>query len=195
MKFSDVFSQRYFLNRGRDAARRGEVEWQLLEAGIEASRFPAIDGEGVKNLRGFATGKARARAVTQQLAIRKARGAGAEVVLLLEDDVRFHPNFHHLFERLAEAGLPEDWEILFLGCEHLERPQVVKAGLVKVMAARGTHAVAIRRRAFGKVMATLRQGGAGNSGRKEDRKSPCKPLPSGRRSPAMQHFRISCGRV
>lgn len=165
MSFEEVFPLRFFLNLGRDAGRRGEVEWQLMEAGVEAERFPAIDGRRVKNLRGFPDGKARARAVTQQLALRKARKRGASAVLLLEDDVVFHPNFHALFE---ELDLPEDWGLLFLGGEHLEGPEVVGRGIVQVREIRGTHAVAVRASCFREVSKALRKGASlGSLAKKE----------------------------
>lgn len=157
MMLNDCFSCVFYLNRGRDAGRRGEVEWQLLEAGVEARRFPALDAGQVRNLRGYPDEKTRARVVTQKLAIRKARRLGAEAVLLLEDDVRFHPNLHSLLTKVY-GKLPEGWKALFLGCEHLERPEVVTQGLVRVKKTRGTHAVAIRGEAFGEVLRALHEG-------------------------------------
>lgn len=157
MMLNECFSCVFYLNRGRDAGRRGEVEWQLLEAGIEARRFPAVDAGQVRNLREYPDEKTRARVVTQKLAIRKARRLGAETVLLLEDDVRFHPNLPALLAKV-KGKLPEDWKVLFLGCEHLERPEVVAQGLVRVSKTRGTHAVAIRGESFREVLQALLEG-------------------------------------
>jgi hypothetical protein len=82
-------------------------------------------------------------------------------LLLLEDDVVFHPNFSR---RVKELELPEDWGIFYFGCQHLEPPQAVSPGVVRVRRALDTHAVGIRAEHFYTVRAAMRGGGKGAQG-------------------------------
>jgi hypothetical protein len=70
-------------------------------------------------VRGYESAGRYALALTQRLILREAGRRGAPAVLLLEDDVVFHPNFREL---VGAVELPEDWAIFYLGCAHAERP-------------------------------------------------------------------------
>lgn len=185
MDFEKTFPVRYWINPGQRADRRGETEWRLEEAGITAERFPAVDARFVRKMalerkkasssafvpdeemataanveskqpvptvRGYESAGRYALALTQRLAIRRARLRGADAVLLLEDDVVPHPNLRALWETVE---LPDDWGMLFLGCQHLEEPVPCAPGIVRVKHALDTHAVAIRRPWFNRVIRAL----------------------------------------
>lgn len=47
MNFEATFPVRYWINLGRRADRRGEVEWMFERAGVRAERFPAVDARFV----------------------------------------------------------------------------------------------------------------------------------------------------
>lgn len=140
---------------GRRQDRRAETEWQLQKAGFTAERLPAVDANFVRNPRGYETAGRYALALTQRLAIRKAMLAGADAVLILEDDVVFHPDF---LERIREIELPEDWGIFYPGCAHHQRPSPAGPGLVRTPYALDTHAFAVRAPYFKRVMAALSVG-------------------------------------
>ncbi len=152
MQIEKTFPARYWINLGRRHDRRVETEYQLAFAGITAERFPAVDARFVKRNRGYESAGRYALALSQRLAIRKAMLAGAEAVLVLEDDVVFHPE---LVSRLAEIELPKDWGIFYLGCAHHKRPWPAGQGLVRTPYALDTHAFAVRAPYFRKVMAAL----------------------------------------
>ena len=152
MNFEDEFPARYWINLGRRQDRRVETEWQLHRAGITAERLPAVDANFVRNSRGYESAGRYALALTQRLAIRKAMLAGATAVLVLEDDVVFHPEF---LERIAEIEMPEDWGIFYPGCAHHKRPVSAGSGLVRTPYALDTHAFAVRAPYFRQVMAAL----------------------------------------
>jgi hypothetical protein len=78
--------------------------------------------------------------------------AKAEAVFIFEDDVVLHPA---LEERLAKLELPDDWGILYLGCQHHERPEVVAPGLVRVTVPLDTHAWGVRADRFMEVRRAL----------------------------------------
>lgn len=103
-------------------------------------------------VRGYEDASHYAHALTQRLAIRKARLQGADAVLLIEDKVKFHPNFNALIEQIE---LPEDWGIFFLGCRHFEKPEPCAPGLVRCKYAVDTHAVAIRAPYYKRVLKAL----------------------------------------
>lgn len=152
MNFEQTFPLRYFINLGRRQDRRVETEWQLLLAGISAERFPAVDARAVKRAHGYASAGRYALALTQRLALRRAIHAGAEAVLILEDDVIFHADF---LERLEGIEVPDDWGILYLGCAHQKRPPPAGSGLVRTDYALDTHAFAVRAPYYREVMAAL----------------------------------------
>lgn len=152
MNIENEFPARYWINLGRRQERRFETEWQLEKAGITAERFPAVDARFVRNTRGYESAGRYALALSQRLAIRKAMLAGAKAVLILEDDVIFHPE---LAVRLKEIELPDDWGIFYLGCAHQKRPWPAGRGIVRTPYALDTHAFAVRAPYFRQVMAAL----------------------------------------
>lgn len=152
MNLEEAFPARYWINLGRRQERRFETEWQLLKIGIAAERFPAVDARFVRKNRGYESTGRYALALSQRLALRKAIMVGAEAVLILEDDVVFHPE---LVERLKEIKLPEDWGIFYLGCAHQKRPWPAGKSIVRTPYALDTHAFAVRAPYFKRVMTAL----------------------------------------
>lgn len=168
MNIEDEFPARYWINLGRRQDRRAETEWQLMQAGITAERFPAVDARFVKNKRGYESAGRYALALSQRLAIRKAMLAGAKAVLILEDDVIFHPE---LVERLRWIEMPEDWGIFYLGCAHRRRPWKAWDGLVRTTYALDTHAFAVRAPYYKRVIAALDASSAENRAKSHARAS------------------------
>jgi hypothetical protein len=152
MELEQAFPLRYWINLGHRADRRERVEWHLLENQVSAERFPAVDARNVKKLRGYETAGRYALALTKRLAIRRAMQLGAEAVLLLEDDVVFHPNLNEI---LRGIELPDNWGIFHIGCTHFERPEPYSFGVVRVKHAVDHHAVAIHSRYFKEVLRIL----------------------------------------
>lgn len=152
MDINTAFPLRYFINLGRRQDRRVETEIALAEAGITAQRFPAVDARFVQRTRGYESAGRYALALTQRLVLRTAALQKADAVLVLEDDVIFHPE---LLKRLEEIELPDDWGIFYLGCAHQKRPWPAGSGLVRTLYALDTHAFAVRAPYYRKVMEAL----------------------------------------
>lgn len=146
---------KYYLNLDRRTDRRVRCEAIFAEMGWEVTREAAVDAQRLKSARWFTTPGRYAHSVSTRLILRRAALAGAEAVLILEDDVVFSPI---LEQRLAELELPDDWGILYLGCQHCERPEIVAPGLVRVTAALDTHAWIVRREYFLEVRRAMRGG-------------------------------------
>ena len=86
-------------------------------------------------------------------AVQEALLDGVERVLLLEDDVVFHPRAPQWLERLMRE-VPEDWDQLYLGGQHLKEasplpdcPYIWRAKNVN-----RTHAYALHRRVYAKYL-------------------------------------------
>jgi GR25 family glycosyltransferase involved in LPS biosynthesis len=163
MDFEETFPLRLWINLGRREDRRHAVEAELEKAGIVAERFAAVDAACIpagnvpvldrpQPVRGYESAGRYALGLTQRLALREAARRKAPAVLLLEDDVVFHPNFRAL---IATVELPEDWGIFYLGCAHTRKPEWAGSRVVRVREAADTHAVAIRAPYFRRVMDLL----------------------------------------
>lgn len=72
--------------------------------------------------------------------IDEAIADGVERLLVCEDDATFCPDFA---ERLAGLTIPEDCQQLYMGGQHLARPEPVGPGLVRGKNVNRTHAYAI----------------------------------------------------
>jgi len=66
---------------------------------------------------------------------------GHDPLVVLEDDAILEPD---LFGNLAARTLPADWDLLYLGGEHLATPRPVWPGLVEVVSCHRTHAYLVR---------------------------------------------------
>jgi hypothetical protein len=176
-KFNETFPLRYLINLGRRDDRRLRTANEFAKVGIDAERFPAVDARKIEaklrrqqaenppqfdgaieslsspdEVRGYEDAGRYALALTQRLAIRAAQRLKAPAVLLLEDDVVFHPNFLALFETIE---LPEDWGIFYLGCSHREAPSWAGPRIVRCSFSVDTHAVAIRSTHYDAVIRKL----------------------------------------
>jgi len=103
----------YCLNLARRPDRRIQAWQQFRREGMDVQRITAPDALPVTEARGWRNKGARACAAAHRLAWRAARKAGAEGVIVFEDDVVLCRGFR---ERLAALVLPEDWEVLYFGC-------------------------------------------------------------------------------
>lgn len=87
--------------------------------------------------------------------IAAAQRDGVERLLILEDDVVFHPRTAEWLPEVA-ALLPADWDLFFLGGQHCQHPQPTEhSRLVKGKYITRTHAWAIQRRTFGRLLAEI----------------------------------------
>ena len=155
MNLAAAFPLVLWFNQGKREDLRNEMEARLAEAGIAAERFRALEPRppgSLSGARGWASPEARASALTLRMALREALRRGAPGVLLLGDDVMFHPNFQALVKTVE---LPEDWGIFYLGSSHRARPVWAGSRVVRCMRAAQPHGVAIRASHFRRVIEAL----------------------------------------
>jgi hypothetical protein len=74
-----------------------------------------------------------------------------ETCLVLEDDVVFHPRAKEMLTQLI-AGIPDDWDQIYLGGQHLVMPEEVagRPFVLRGLNVNRTHAFLLRRKVFAK---------------------------------------------
>jgi hypothetical protein len=77
--------------------------------------------------------------------IEHALNAGAESLLILEDDATFVEGFSEKAQEYL-CRLPEDWGQAYFGGQHLKRPELVCDGVMRAANINRTHAYALRGR-------------------------------------------------
>lgn len=92
---------------------------------------------------------------SQCATIAAANQDGIDRLLILEDDAVFHPRTTEWLPEVY-ALLPDDWDLLFLGGQHLRPPQpTAHPRLVKGRYITRTHAYAVHRRAFAGLLSEI----------------------------------------
>jgi hypothetical protein len=135
------FPLKIYLNLSRRQDRRERCGEVFAALGWEVQRQAAVDARRLKPGHGFHSAGRYAHALSTRMILRRAALARAEAVLIMEDDIVVPPDLN---ARLAALALPEDWAVLYLGCQHHERPEPVSRGVVRVRAPLDTHAWAVR---------------------------------------------------
>jgi len=159
MKFSDLAYTAIYINLARREDRRINTEYLLDLNGIKAQRHYGISASWVDDARGFQNKERYACSLAKRMAIRRGLIRGNGAVLMFEDDIVFHKNF---IERIHLLKIPEDWDLFYLGCRHLEKPITCSPGVVKCTQATDNHAILIHRKCARKVIKALSGYGRGS---------------------------------
>ncbi len=156
----ETFPLMKYLNLRQREDRRNEASYQFFTHGLNVQRFPAVNGRSVHHLRGYKGKGQYACALSHRMILREARQKGAPAVLIFEDDINFNPHFRDIAEGIA---LPDDWGIFYYGCSHIQVPEIVGPGLVRVTSALETHAYAVRAPYYNTVIHAMRYGTTGTA--------------------------------
>ena len=122
----------------------------LMEGGWPFTRpeiFEAVDGSVVPHPNDWAGGSGAWGCLeSHRTLIRQAIQDGIESLLVLEDDVEFHPKFRTLATDFM-YHVPSDWEGIYFGCQHRTQPKPTGIpGIVRCQGMQRTHAYAVRGR-------------------------------------------------
>ena len=133
----------YGLNLNRRQDRKLRAWGQFRQQGLKVTRLAAPDAAGMEDARGWITPGIRACCAAHRLAWREGAKAGAEAVIVFEDDVVLCGDFR---QRLEGINLPEDWEVFYFGCLFgSPGPELAENGLLRVRhRSWDNHAYAIR---------------------------------------------------
>jgi hypothetical protein len=149
---SETFDRVVVINLARRPERL-ERFWTLLGEWPfkKPQRIEAVDGAAVGVPQGWDKGPgAWGCLLSHRAVIESAIADGVGTLLVLEDDAYPVKNFSSLVAKFLE-NVPDDWDGLMLGAEHLLPPQGIVPGVVRCQAANRSHAYAVR----GKFMQTL----------------------------------------
>ena len=116
-----MLAQTFVINLDRDNDRMAHMCAQLRAAGLEFTRFPAIDGANLPahlqayfaRCRTLSPGEIGCYASHLEICRMVAAGAAPSPLLVLEDDVALSPGFADTLERLL-AALPAKWDFVRL---------------------------------------------------------------------------------
>jgi hypothetical protein len=157
------FPLRFYINVHSQEQRRFEVRAHFMERGLPGvERFAGIDKQWVRDYRGHWDAGRYALSLTQKRVLREARRREAPAVLMFEDDVVLEEDFLTKAEALL---LPQDWGLFYFGCKHLQPPEAIAPGVVRVREAWDLHAFAVRADRYAEVMAVLSPTGRGTRGK------------------------------
>lgn len=131
------------LARRRDRWVRAQKEFRLHGlTGIE--RFEAFDGAAMRLPDAWDYGPGSYGCLSSHTAVvRAARDRGSPSILILEDDVEFHPQLNSLFDLYADQ-IPQNWDALLFGGMHLAPPEPVSPNIVRLNQTSSTYAWALR---------------------------------------------------
>jgi glycosyl transferase, family 25 len=149
---SETFDRVVVVNLARRPERM-ERFWSLLADWPfkKPQRFEAIDGQAVGTPPEWDQGPGAWGCLRSHREILdRAIGDGVRALLVLEDDAYPVENYS---VRAGEflRNVPQDWDGLMFGAEHLIEPSAVRPGVVRCIASNRTHAFAVR----GRFMKTL----------------------------------------
>jgi hypothetical protein len=140
--------------------RRRQLLTNLTTSGLaspeELTWIEAVDGKKEKLPSWWKAGRGAWGCRASQLAaLTSAQKDGVECLLILEDDAVFHPRAAEWLQQVMPL-LPKDWEMFFLGGQHMRPPETTKdPRLLKGTCITRTHAYAVHSRAFASLIAAI----------------------------------------
>lgn len=137
-KFNQVFEKVVVINLARRTDRLASITEQLNAHNIEFERFEAIDGQEL-GVSGVAACVMSHRAVIEKY-------KDCQSLFIFEDDAELKPDFALLWDRFI-ANLPDDWQMLYLGCNRIESNPVAD-GVGRLLQGVATHAYGAKQTIF-----------------------------------------------
>src|SRR5215472_864159 len=141
---NSYFAEKVCINLARRPDRwiRAQEEFRLH--GLSSvQRFDACDGTTLNLPDGWDYGPGSYGCMRSHTSVvSSAREKGCPSVLIIEDDVEFHPDLHALFRQYAEQ-IPPDWDALLFGGLHRAPPDLVSPNIVRLKETSSTYAYAM----------------------------------------------------
>jgi glycosyl transferase family 25 len=133
------------LERRQDRWQCARSQFELLN--IEVERIAAIDGS-LFNLElkpisdSIGTPGALGCSMSHLHIMKMAKYLKLKNYIVFEDDIEFSENFLYKFIKIFNNELPKDWDILYLGGHHVEKPTKISENVYKCNYTVTTHAIA-----------------------------------------------------
>lgn len=148
----------YCINLAKRTDRWNECLALFQKFGMEVERFEGIEGNpGHEKLNGSTDGDIGCTLSHYEL-VKKLKAENIPYALIIEDDVEFSEKFDPAFLEFMIAFAPKDWDMIYLGGNHVEEPAVVNTIYSKVSHTYTTHAYIIRNTIYDKVIELHGQG-------------------------------------
>jgi glycosyl transferase family 25 len=146
---NEAFPHKVCINLDRRPDRWQRMQLKFAEHGIQSvRRFSALDGDVLDiPAHWIHTPGAYGCLLSHLEVIREARQLGVSSVLIFEDDVVFDPNLQEKFGTFIEE-VPSDWDMLFLGALHKDKPIRIAEHVARISKANSTYAYALRSTVF-----------------------------------------------
>lgn len=129
----------FLITLARRPERRAFALAECDRAGIVPTVFDAVDGRALPLPIGWDAGAGAYGCLeSHRRCIERAILSGASSVLLLEDDVKFVPDFGAKLAAFMRA-VPEDWDAVYLGGQMMTAPTEVVPGVLRAGGLDGIH--------------------------------------------------------
>ena len=126
---------------------------QFIKLNLQVERVSAVDGMLI-DLPCDCSPQLRGRigcAMSHLNVLRLAQQHHIERILILEDDVSFSDEFIPTLSRLI-TNIPADWDMIFLGANHMIKPTLIGNGITKLNRAFTTHAYIVNSHMIDKLI-------------------------------------------
>ena len=159
LRFSDHFTRTAVISLPARAERRAGLQGHLAACGIDpgsVSFVEACDGAREQPPEGWGAGGGAWGCLQSHLRVlTTALEDGVESVLVLEDDVVFHPHTARVLPEFLRA-VPSGWSQIYLGGQHLKPARPAGSPLVVIPSnVNRTHAYAVSRAGLPAVISWL----------------------------------------
>lgn len=156
----DHFNAVFCLNLERRKDRKQEVFNEFNKFGIYAEFIYGIDGKNLFKSNIISSDNTPVSqgdmgcTLSHLKIARLAKQRGIEQYFVFEDDVELADNFNEVFDNYIKQ-VPEDWDMIYLGGNHMGGTHYVMPNVAKIFRTYTTHAYAIRGRAIDAIIEEL----------------------------------------
>lgn len=151
---NNYFDKIYCINLDRRSDRWEKCEALFDKVKIQVERFSAIDKNSIVNNSKITNGQL-ACLYSHYNVVQTAKNFGYSKILILEDDVVFEENIDEIFKQSID-DIPEDWNMLYFGGNHLHGLNHVKNNVYKTIYSLATHAYGIKNSFYDTILSKLK---------------------------------------
>tara|TARA_R100000322_G_scaffold122976_1_gene80097 strand:- start:4127 stop:5431 length:1305 start_codon:yes stop_codon:yes gene_type:complete len=149
-KLNDMFNKTYVINMKNRPDRMQRSTSRLKDIGLDFERFEAVNGHNEERHSNLLPGEVGCYKSHFDI-LNDAFDNKYESILILEDDVVFVDNFSDKFFE-GYKYIPDDWEMIYLGCNHKKPYTRINDYVVKCNFAYTTSAIIIKGSALEKLL-------------------------------------------
>lgn len=146
------FEKIYCINLARRQDRKSRCEEIFRHFNLNVTFVDAVDGHSLKNIGRLKAGAAGCCMSHRKIYEDILNNSNINKALILEDDVEFDPELHHKFNKFY-LEVPHDWNMLYLGGNHRNKPIAkVSKHVHRLKKTYTTHCYAVKRDALNMLL-------------------------------------------